>query len=115
MFDCTELQEMRKRLVNFAAEFDAELLDGERAGQGLNDVAAMANTLSSIKMRAARRLETTQTFRRDGHLSAAHQLAHATGSSVGKAKSELEAGKRLEALPATAQALSDGALSVDQA
>src|SRR4051812_36800543 len=111
MFDCTELQEMRKRLVNFAAAFDAELLDGERASQVISDVAAMANTLSSIKLRAALRLEQTQTFRREGHASAAHQLAHATGSSVGKAKSELEAGKRLEALSATAKALSEGRLS----
>src|SRR3954454_7752514 len=115
MFDPTELQEMRKRLVDFAAEFDAELLDGERAGQVVNDVAAMTNTLSSIKVRAARWLETTQTFRRDGHPSAAHQLAHATGSSVAKAKSEMEAGKRLEALPATAKALSEGTLSAEQA
>src|SRR3954451_2024014 len=115
MFDCTELQEMRKRLVDFAAEFDAELLDGERAGQVLNDVAAMANTLSSIKVRAARRLEATQSFRRDGHRSAAHQLAHATGTSVGKAKSEIEAAKRLEALPAPAQALSEERLSADKA
>src|SRR3954451_20389634 len=115
MFDCTELQEMRKRLVDFAAEFEADLLDGDRASQVIADVAAMTNTLSSIKVRAARRLEATQTFRRDGHASAAHQLAHATGSSVGKAKSELEAGKRLEALPATAKALSEGTLSADKA
>src|SRR3954454_24208897 len=115
MFDPTELQEVRKRLVDFAAEFDAEVLDGERASQVLNDVAAMANTLSSMKVRAARRLEATQTFRRDGYLSAAHQLAHATGTSVGKAKSELEAGQRLEALPATAKALSGGTLSADKA
>src|SRR3954468_2637707 len=115
MFDCTELQEMRKRLVGFAAEFDAELLDGERASQVIADAAAMINTLSSIKVRAALRLEHTQTFRRDGHPSAAHQLAHVTGSSVGKAKSELEAGKRLEALPATAQALSEGTLSAAKA
>src|SRR3954453_16410401 len=115
MFDCTELQEMRKRLVDFAAEFDAELLDGQRAAQVVKDVAAMTNTLSSIKVRAALRVEQTQTFRRDGHPSAAHQLAHATGSSVGKAKSELEAGKRLEALPATAKALSEGRLSADKA
>src|SRR4051794_33920931 len=115
MFDYTELQEMGKRLVDMAAAFDAELLDGDAAGKVVKSVAAMTNTLSSIKVRAALRLEQTQTFRRDGHPSAAHQLAHATGSSVGKAKSELEVGKRLEALPATARALSDGTLSADKA
>src|SRR3954469_3033219 len=115
MFDCTELQEMRKRLVGFAGAFDAELLDGDAAGKVVKAVATMTNTLSSIKVRAALRLEQTQTFRRDGHPSAAHQLAHATGSSVGKAKSELEAAKRLEALPATAKALSEGTLSADKA
>jgi len=115
MFDYMELQEMRKRLVDYAAAFDAELLDGAGADRVLKDVAAMTNTLSSIKVQAARRLEATQSFRREGHRSAAHQLAHATGTSVGKAKSELEAGKRLEALPATARALSEGKLSADQA
>src|SRR3954470_16115147 len=115
MFDYTELEEMGKRLVDIASEFDAELLDGDAAGKVVKAVATMTNTLSSIKVRAALRIETTQTFRRDGHPSAAHQLAHATGSSVGKAKSELEAGKRLEALPATAKALSEGTLSADKA
>src|SRR3954447_3685039 len=115
MFDYKELRETRKRLVEIAAAFDAELLDGERASQVIADVAAMTNTLSSIKVRAVLRVEQTQTFRREGHASAAHQLAHATGTSVGKAKSELEAGKRLEALPATAKALSDGVLSADKA
>src|SRR3954453_18079932 len=106
---------MGKRLVDMAAAFDAELLDGDAAGKVVKAVATMTNTLSSIKVRAALRLGQTQKFRRDGHPSAAHQLAHAPGSSVGKAKSELEAGKRLEALPATAQALSDGTLSADKA
>src|SRR4051794_157884 len=115
MFDYTELQEMGKRLVDIAGAFDAELLDGDAAEKVVNAVAAMTNTLSSIKVSAALRLETTQTFRRDGHRSAAHQLAHATGTSVGRAKSELEAAKRLEALPATAKALSDGTLSADKA
>src|SRR3954466_9869329 len=115
MFDYRELREAPNGLVWIPAVFDAVLLDGDGASEVLADAAAMINTLSSIKVRAALRLEQTQMFRRDGHPSAAHQLAHATGSSVGKAKSELEAGKRLEALPATAQALSEGTLSADQA
>src|SRR3954453_22824477 len=115
MFDYTEFREIRKRLADMAAAFDADLLDDEAASEVLNDVAAMTNTLASIKVRAALRLEKAQTFRRDGHRSAAHQLAQATGSSVGKAKSELETGKRLGALPATAKALSDGTLSADKA
>src|SRR4051794_17510582 len=115
MFDYSELDEIGKRLVDIAGEFDAELLDGDAAGKVVKAVATMTNTLSSIKVRAALRLETTQTFRRDGHRSAAHQLAQATGSSVGKARVELEAGKRLESLPATAKALSEGAVSADKA
>src|SRR3954470_18845472 len=82
MFDYSEFQEMRKRLVDMAAAFDAELLDGERAAEVVKDAAAMTNTLASIIVRAALRSEQTQTFRRDGYASAAHQLAHATGSSV---------------------------------
>src|SRR4051794_23517700 len=95
MFDYMELPEMRKRLADIATAFDAELLNGDAAGKVLHDVAAMTNSLASIKVQAAVRLEQTQAFRHEGHPSAAHQLAHATGTSVGRAKSELEAGKQL--------------------
>ena len=63
----------------------------------------MSNSLASIKVQVAVRLEQTQAFRREGHGSAAHQLAHATGTSVGRARSELEAGKPLHAYPLTSE------------
>ena len=67
------------------------------------------------KALAARRVEETQCWRRDGHRSAAHFLAAATASPVGEAVAVLETARRLEDLPATADALRDGRLSAVQA
>ncbi len=63
----------------------------------------------------ARRVEETNLWRRDGHRSAAGWLAAATGSSVGSAVGTLEMARRLEALPATAEAQRAGRLSEAQA
>ncbi|MEN3313930.1 MAG: hypothetical protein V7605_164 [Acidimicrobiaceae bacterium] len=63
----------------------------------------------------ARRVEETNLWRRDGHRSAASWLAATTGSSVGAAVGTLETARRLEDLPATAEAQRDGRLSEAQA
>src|SRR5688500_1454235 len=104
MFDCMELREMRHRLAGFAGRFDADLLDGDTATAVLNDAAAIENMAAAIKAEAARRVEATRAYRKDGHRSAAHHLAHAAGTSISKAKAEMETAGRLKDLPATAQA-----------
>src|SRR5438034_1732959 len=70
---------------------------------------------ASIKADAARRVAATSAHRRDGHRSAAHQLAHASGIGVGKAKQQLDTAERLKALPATAEAQRQGKLSPEKA
>src|SRR5436190_13330533 len=115
MFEHVELEEMRQRLADFASRFDADLLDGTTATAVMNDAVAIENMANSIKAEAARRVAATSAHRRDGHRSAAHQLAHASGIGVGKAKQQLDTAERLKGLPATAQAQRQGKMSPEKA
>jgi len=63
----------------------------------------------------ARRVEETNLWKRDGHRSAASWLAATTGSSVGAAVGTLETARRVEDLPAVAEAQRCGRLSEAQA
>src|SRR5919197_2087577 len=63
------------------------------------------------KTMAARRVEGSKVWREQGHRSAAHWVAQATGVSVGAAVGTLETARRLEHLPATAMAFCSGELS----
>src|SRR4051812_10702611 len=115
MFDCGELRVMRRQLADFASRFDADLLEGNAAAGIVSEAAAIENMAASIKAEAARRVAATHAHRRDGHRSAAHQLAHASGIGVGKAKQQLDTAERLRAPPATAEAQRQGKLSPDKA
>jgi hypothetical protein len=64
---------------------------------------------------AARRVDRAVVWKRDGHRSAAHWLASATGVSIGSAMRSLETARRLEELPETADAFRAGELSESQA
>src|SRR6266496_3788292 len=63
----------------------------------------------------ARRVEEAVSWKRDGHRSAAHWLASATGVSVGAAARSLQTARELEELPETADAFRAGELSEAQA
>src|SRR5437773_11201924 len=106
---------MRRQLGSFSVRFDADLLDGAHALAVVGEAAAIENMAASIKAEAARRVAATHVYRHEGHRSAAHQLAQATGIGVGKAKQQLETAERLKALPATAVAQRQGRLSPEKA
>jgi len=88
MFECAELAEIRQKLGSFSARFDADLLEGADAAAVVKVAAAIENMAASVKAEAARRVEATHAHRRDGHRSAAHQLAHESGIGVGRAKQQ---------------------------
>src|SRR5438477_12477292 len=115
MFDAAAMREIREEVRRFAAGFDADQLDGADAAKVVMDAAATINMLSAVRAAAAKRVADTHAYRGDGHRSAAHQLAQASGSSVGKAKAELETAERLAQLPATSAAVKDGSLSPEKA
>src|SRR5262245_62675973 len=56
----------------------------------------------------ARRVDDGVCWKRDGHRSAAHWLASATGVSVGSAMRSLATARRLEELPETQDAFRAG-------
>ncbi|MGH9002841.1 MAG: DUF222 domain-containing protein [Acidimicrobiia bacterium] len=66
------------------------------------------------KALAARRVEETNAWRREGHRSAAHWMAVHTGESVGQAVTALETAHQLEQLPTTQKAFISGELSESQ-
>src|SRR5687767_9038584 len=111
MFGPDEMRALCAEVKAFAVGFDADVLTGEQAVMVLKAAALAQNMLASVKAEAARRVADTGVYRRDGHRSAAHQLASVSGSSVGAAKSELEAAERLKDLPATTAAQREGRLS----
>jgi len=115
VFGPGEMRKIHGEVKRFAAGFDADALTGDQAAQVVKDAAAAQNMLAAVKAAAAQRVADTHVYRRGGHRTAAHHLAAVSGSSVGAAKSELEAAERLKALPATAVAQRAGTLSPEKA
>ena len=70
---------------------------------------------AATKLLLARKVDEAGRWKRDGFRSAADQLARMSGTSVGTAKNQLEASKRVAKLPATEHALRRGKWSVAKA
>lgn len=88
----------------------------------LPDAAAVWELLDAVERRAAAmktlmapRVEKSRAWQRAGHRSAAEFMARRAGSSVASARRQLDVARKVEQLPATAQALRTGALSRAQA
>src|SRR5438477_10176421 len=64
---------------------------------------------------AAKRVDESNVWRQSGDRSAAHFIAHKTGTSVGRTQAALATAERLAQLPATAEAFRAGTLSEVQA
>jgi len=66
------------------------------------------------KLLAARRVESSNVWRKNGHRSAADMMARQTGTGLGSAINTLQTARQLGSLPATEDALRDGRLSEAQ-
>src|SRR5215210_2027454 len=97
------------------ASLEPRTFRGDDAEQLLKLFAEAERLTSAGKALMARRVEETNQWRHHGHRSAAEWLASATGSSVGAAMGTLETARRVEKLPATAEAQRQGRLSEAQA
>jgi hypothetical protein len=60
---------------------------------------------------AARQVERSGAWRKEGDRTSAHWMAKTTGMALGQAVAALETARRLESLPDTAAAFSEGELS----
>ncbi|HVF14107.1 MAG TPA: DUF222 domain-containing protein [Acidimicrobiales bacterium] len=97
------------------AGFEPSCLDGEAAVRALALFGEMERLAAAGKALAARRVEETRVWQSRGVRSAAHFVASTCGSSVRSAVETLETARRLDDLPATAEALRAGKLSAAQA
>jgi 5-methylcytosine-specific restriction endonuclease McrA len=102
-------------LGEVTAELDGDVLDLEGA-KSLVDVFTRCERFAVAgRGVAARRVATAINWKHAGHRNPAEWLASATGVGVGEAGRELETARRLEDLPATAEAFRAGELSEAQA
>jgi hypothetical protein len=104
-----------KAVREAAAVADPEILDGRGAVRLLEAGEEIERLGATIKLLAARRLEETNAWRREGDRTSAHYLARKTGTSLGQAVGTLKTARRLDPHGATAEALRAGELSPHQA
>ena len=86
-------------------------LNGPDALRLLEVITEGERVLAAGRTLVAKRVEESNVWRASGERSAAHFIAHKTGTSVGRTQAALETAERLAALPATAEAFRAGTLS----
>jgi hypothetical protein len=102
-------------LRGMLAGLDPERLTGPDADRLLDRFAEVERLAAAGKLLAARRVESSNSWRRGGHRTAAAHVAQVTGTGLGPAINTLKTARRLGSLPATDKAVRDGALSEEQA
>ena len=84
---CEQLSEVREALKGYASDFDASVLPAPVAARVVEEAAAIEHIASTLKSLAAARVAETETWKKGGHRSPAHELARKTGESVACARS----------------------------
>jgi Domain of unknown function (DUF222) len=110
-----ELESAVAALERVSEGLEPDCFDVGQAKRAIDLCTRVERLVVASRNRLARRLELAVVWKRDGHRSAAHWLASATGTSVGAAMRSLETARRLEELPETADAFRAGELSEAQA
>jgi hypothetical protein len=108
------LQRVAADLRSALSDLEPERLSGPDADRLLGVFAEIEKLAAGGKLLAARRVESSNVWRRKGHRSAAAHLAAATGTGLGPAINALEAARQLGDLPATEEAVRSGRLSETQ-
>jgi hypothetical protein len=108
------LQRVAHDLRSALSDLEPERLSGPDASRLLEVFAEIEKLAAAGKLLSARRVESSNVWRKKGHRSAAAHIATATGTGLGPAINALEAARQLRKLPATDEALRDGRLSESQ-
>jgi hypothetical protein len=108
------LKRVADDLRSVLADFEPERVNGPDAARLLERYAEIEKLAAGGKLLAARRVESSNVWRRAGHRSAAAHVAEATGTGLGPAINTLQAGRQLGSLPATDEAMRNGRLSEAQ-
>jgi hypothetical protein len=109
---------LRKALTAVKAavdDVDVERVSGADAAALVVILSEAERVLAAARTLAARRLEVSKAWQKDGHRTAAEWMATKTGTTVGQAIGVLETGRRLAELPLTRAAFRSGRLSEVQA
>jgi len=109
-----QLARVTGQLRTWVTDLDPETLSGSDAARLLDAFAEIERLASAGTLLAARRVESSNVWRRAGHRSAAAHVAEATGTGIGPALSTLETARHLGQLPATDEAVRQGRLSGTQ-
>jgi hypothetical protein len=96
------------------ADLEPERLNGPDAARLLEVFSEIEKLSAGGKVLVARRVETSNVWRRAGHRSAAAHIAEATGTGLGPAITTLKAARQLDSLPVTEGAMREGRLSETQ-
>jgi hypothetical protein len=108
------LRRVAEDLKAAVSTLEPERLSGPDAARLLEVFAEIEKLAMGGKLLSARRVESSNVWRRNGHRSAAAQVAEATGTGLGPAINALQAARQVGALPATEEALRNGRLSETQ-
>jgi len=108
------LERVADQLRTGLADFEPERMTGADAARMLAGFAEIEKLAAGGKLLSARRVESSNVWRRQGHRSAAAHVAEATGSGLGPAINALKAARCLGSLPATDDAMRNGRLSETQ-
>jgi hypothetical protein len=108
------LRRVAEDLKAAVSTLEPERLSGPDAARLLEIFAEIEKLAMGGKLLSARRVESSNVWRRNGHRSAAAQVAEATGTGLGPAINALQAARQVGALPATEEALRNGRLSETQ-
>jgi hypothetical protein len=113
MFKIEEVRDLAREAV---AELDPACIDGRDAARLAEAAAQGAKLLDAATAILAKRAADTNAWRRTSHAATAEQwLAQASGCTEGAARETLATVQRLDELPATAEKLRTGELSLAQA
>ncbi|MGA7419992.1 MAG: DUF222 domain-containing protein [Acidimicrobiales bacterium] len=110
----SNLQRIASKLRKEVGEFEPERVSGPDAARLLEAFATIEKLAAAGKLLAARRVESSNVWRKDGHRSAADMMARKTGTGLGSAINSLQTARQLGSLPGTEDALRDGRLSEAQ-
>jgi hypothetical protein len=113
MFDTAEV---RRGLATWVADLEPGVFTGDDARRLLDVMSDVKRLAAAAESLLAARVAECDAWHDDGaDRSAAHWLARRTGISIADAKAKLDTVRRLDELPATAEAFRAGRLSEQQA
>jgi hypothetical protein len=110
----SDLQRIASKLRQQVSGFEPERTSGPDAARLLEAFVTIEKLAATGKLLAARRVESSNVWRKNGHRSAADMMARQTGTGLGSAINTLQTARQLGSLPATEDALRDGRLSEAQ-